>query len=58
LIFDPSVQTELERLWRQAIVGPRLAYAAAGLSGLLLLVGSVYSVLKWGPGAKQPRATA
>lgn len=57
LIFDPSVQTELQRLWRQAVVGPRLAYAAAGLSGLLLLVGSVYSVLKWGPGAKQPRAT-
>ncbi len=52
LAFDRSVQTELERLWRQAVVGPRLAYAAAGLSGLLLLVGSVYSVLKWGPGAK------
>ncbi len=57
LIFDRSVQDELERLWRQAVVGPRLAYAAAGLSGLLLLVGSVYSMLKWGPGAK-PRATA
>ncbi len=57
LIFDRPVQNELERLWRQAIVGPRLAYAAAGLSGLLLLVGSVYSMLKWGPGAK-PRAAA
>jgi len=57
LVFDQKVQAELEHLWRQVVVAQRLTYAAAGTSALLLLVGSVYSVLKWWPAGK-PRVAA
>lgn len=49
LVFDNQVRAAIEQAWRATIVDQRLKYAAAGSGALLLVLGGVYSLLKWKP---------
>ena len=51
LVFDNQARAAIEQAWRSTIVDQRLKYAAAGSGALLLVLGGVYSLLRWKPAA-------
>jgi hypothetical protein len=55
LAFDRAVRSEIENRSRDVIIAQRLNSAAGGAGAVLLLVGGVYSLLRWGP-RRRPRS--
>jgi hypothetical protein len=55
LAFDRTARNEIENRARQVIVAQRLNSAAGGAAAVLLFVGGIYSLLRWGP-RRRPRS--
>ncbi|HEX3998262.1 MAG TPA: hypothetical protein VHX65_06925 [Pirellulales bacterium] len=49
LVFDRQIRSAIEQQWRSIMVAQRLQVAAIGSGAVLLLLGGVYSLLRWKP---------